>query len=209
MRPIQESPGRRETMIAKEKMPGFEPASEQAEDLRPGKSTKDFAKNTHSKVLAPKTLESQLSEMTVSSEISNLNKSYSFASQISPEDFEEIQKLRKLELMKMPVHMRIVEQARELVGILIAFFSGKKAKGRHMMPTAKKAIIQLRQIAALYSAMPQRSLEETIVFDAAFGKAYYDILFASYKSSQNKEPEDNASLQSYQKAIDEFIETLG
>lgn len=202
---------KRETMIAREKNQSVESATDYLDnpaEARP--NPREFQKNK-SAGTAPKTIESQLSEMTVSSELSNLNKSYSFASQISSDDFEEIQKLRKIEFMKMPVHMRIVARAKEAIEIILAFFTGKRQnnKNKHMTATAKKAIIQLRQIAALYSAMPQRSLEETIVFDAAFGKAYYDILYASYKSTSKKEEDDNGSLQSYQKAIDEFIETLG
>jgi len=197
-------------MIAREKNQSVESASDYLDNpAEAGPKPRDFQKSK-SAGTTPKTIESQLSEMTVSSELSSLNKSYSFASQISSDDFEEIQKLRRIELMKMPLHARLVERAKEAIELILAFFSGKKAnKGRHMTPTAKKALIQLRQIAALYSAMPQRSLEETIVFDAAFGKAYYDILYASYKSASKKEDEDGNSVQNYQQAIDEFIETLG
>ncbi len=196
-------------MITKEKISKTEATPVQYSDATSEKHTiYEFQKEPKSKNLAPKTIESQLTEMTVSSEISNLNKSYSFAPQMSHDDFQEIQKLRKIELMKMPLHARVVERAKELFELVLAFFSGKKVRGKHMTATAKKAISQLRQIATLYSAMPHRSLEETIVFDAAFGKAYYDILYASYKASLNKQEEMNGT-QDYQRAIDGFIEALG
>ncbi len=196
-------------MISKEKFTKGEAAIGLPDESSVSRhSAYEFQNEPKSRNLAPQTLESQTSELTVSSELTNLNKSYSFAAQIDKEDFAEIQKLRKIELMKMPFHLRVAEQAKELLEVILAFFTGKRTKGKHMTPTAKKAIIQLRQIAALYSAMPQRSLEETIVFDAAFGKAYYDILYASYKSS-SKSREEDSERANYQKAIDGFIETLG
>ncbi|HQT45531.1 MAG TPA: hypothetical protein PLO51_06130, partial [Candidatus Micrarchaeota archaeon] len=75
-------------------------------------SAYEFQSEPKSKTLAPQTIEAQTSELTVSSELTNLNKSYSFAAQIDKEDFAEIQKLRKIELMKMPLHMRVAEQAK-------------------------------------------------------------------------------------------------
>ena len=163
------------------------------------------AKDTES----PTSLESQVSELTVSTEISKMNKSFSIMSNLSDMDIKEIDNLRKIELQKMPFHRRVAERAAELLGIILAFFTGKHSNKHSLTPTARKAITQLRQLAALYAAMPHKSLEQTIVFDSAFGKAYYDILSSSYKSNTRGEANSSREVSQYQRAIDGFIEALG
>ena len=157
----------------------------------------------------PGALESQLAELTVSSEISKLNRSFSLVPKLSNSDQVEIERLRKIEFQRLPMRAKIATRLREAMELIIAFFSGKKTGKRGLTPTAQKAITQLRQIAALYSAMPQKSLEETIVFDAAFGKAYYEILSSAYQTTRHRRAETESDLSQYQKAIDGFIDTVG
>lgn len=157
---------------------------------------------------APLIMEGQVSELSISSEISKINKTYSFAAGMKDVDSQEVEKLRKIEFQKLPPHKKAAEKILEFFEILLSFFTGRKHNKYNLSPTARKAIAQLRQLAALYSAMPHKSLEQTIVFDAAFGKAYYEILSSSYKNNSRGLSNTTRETSNYQRAIDGFIETL-
>jgi hypothetical protein len=79
----------------------------------------------------------------------------------------------------------------QLLSSLVAFLAPKRKLSRR----ARRALSQLRKLAHLASASSAFSQEEQILFDTAFGQAYYEIL--SYaKQHQDDDPAHDAKYKS-------------
>lgn len=87
-----------------------------------------------------------------------------------------------------------------MVNSLIAFLSPKRKLSRK----SRRALSQLRKLAHVTSASTALSPEEQILFDTAFGQAYYEIL--SYAKAH---PEDDASHdEKYKSVMHSFVNSI-
>ncbi|VVB66147.1 Uncharacterised protein [Candidatus Gugararchaeum adminiculabundum] len=106
--------------------------------------------------------------------------------------------------------MKIIELVARIMNG--AFASRRKEKkGKGISEHGQKALDHLVRIATVHNIAMESNGEETIDFDIAFGKAYYEILFISQKAEQEGlEGKDERKKygRRYQDAIENFASKI-
>ncbi|MEM2962916.1 MAG: hypothetical protein QXW70_02550 [Candidatus Anstonellales archaeon] len=82
----------------------------------------------------------------------------------------------------------------------------RKRDGIKLTKRGKEALRQLKELASLLS-IGDVSRDE-ISFEIAFGKAYYDIMSASYYAAKYNLKEDRRYVDGYMRAIESFVESV-
>ncbi len=153
--------------------------------------------------------ENQLKEITAIAEIAKLNSELKSglkqeeAAELSQAVMKAAQFGERSEVRKKGViHVMREKLARMLEAILAFFAQRKKAS---LTKHGRKALAQLKELANVLSA---GAGNEFIDFEVAFGKAYYDIMSASYNAAKYNLREDERYVDGYRRAIEGFVESV-
>lgn len=91
-------------------------------------------------------------------------------------------------LEKITLVTKIKKRMMEIISLIIAFFKPRKVGARTRK--GKRVLKQFKELAALYAVSVEMSPEETVAFDAAFGRTYYELLNVAKNASKRMEQED-------------------
>jgi|GEM_PF-4097725 len=102
--------------------------------------------------------------------------------QLTPQTILPLQQKTGFGVTALALHFK--ERIDSLISLLAALFSSKYSQRRRQGALALK---QLKYLAALYSATSSFTNDEALLFNAAFGEAYYNVL--QLANSPHKKPD--------------------